>query len=254
MIQDERFLNIINYLQKNKTAKISDIAKINNVSVDTVRRDFEQLEIQGVLTRVRGGAVFHNTDITTHKVGIRSSSHSPEKHEIAEMLGNFIMDGQAVSMNSGTTCVEAAKFLAENYDRLTILTNNLKAISVFAKYKKFNVIVPGGEVDKNEEAIYGDICERDILNYNVDVALFGVHAVSLEKGITDFRINQQDIMNSMIKISSKRIVIADHSKFEKIACVNIMGFEKIDAIITDSGIDYSIKERYIKSGINIVSP
>ena len=60
MLREERFTNIIEFLKVNGTAKINEIAKLNHVSVDTVRRDLETLEGYGVLTRVRGGAVSRN--------------------------------------------------------------------------------------------------------------------------------------------------------------------------------------------------
>lgn len=253
-MQDERFLRIIEYLREKQTAKLQDIAQLNDVSVDTVRRDLEQLEAEGLLRRVRGGAVFHNADITTQKVGIRGITHREEKQEIAAMLEHFIADGQTVALNSGTTCVEVARFFVENYRKLTVVTNNLSVVDVLARARDFTILVPGGVIDPNEEAIFGDVCEEDILEYNIDTAVFGIHAISLEKGVTDFRINQQAIMRAMMTASQKRIIVADSSKFNKVACVNICGIDEVDAVLSDSKLPAEIYESFRREGVEVYVP
>lgn len=254
MIQNERFLRIIEYLKENKTANLKKIAELNDVSIDTVRRDFKELEKEGMLRRVRGGAIFHNVDITRQDVDIRTATHSDEKKEVASLLSSFILDGQAVGLNSGTTCVEVARFLTENYKKLTVITNNLQAVDVLAKAKNFIVIIPGGELDSSENAIYGEICEESILKYNIDVAIFGAHAISLEKGVTDFRIKQQGVIKALLKSSKKKIAAVDSSKFDKIAYVNVCDLKDIDMVLSDSKLSESLKEKYEKQGIKLITP
>jgi len=254
LMQDERFLRIVEYLREKKTAKLQDIAELNGVSVDTVRRDFEQLEAEGLLRRVRGGAVFHNADITTQKVGIRGITHREEKKEIAALTDQFVADGQTVGLTSGTTCLEVARFLAANYRRLTVITNNLAAVNELAEAGRFTIIVPGGVVDCNEEAVFGDTCEEDILSYNIDVAFLGVHAISVEKGITDFRINQVSVQRAMIQSAKKRIIVADHSKFDQVAYVNTCGLDEVDAIISDSGLSHEVYHKFRNCDVDIVIP
>lgn len=88
--------------------------------------------------------------------------------------------------------------------------------------------------------------------YNVDLSVIAVNGISLEKGITDFRIEESGIINAMIKSARKSAVIADHSKFERISCINVCPLERIDYVITDSGIDESIVRKYRKQGIEII--
>lgn len=253
MIQDERFLKIIDYLRTNQTATLAEIAALNSVSVDTVRRDLAKLETGGMLKRVRGGAVFHNADISTQHVEMRGISHRNEKKELAALLGAFVVDGQTIALNSGTTCAEVANYLAQNYYRLTVLTNNLQAIDILARVNTFTIIVPGGIFDPREEAIFGESCESDIRSYNIDTAILGVHAVSLEKGITDFRLNQAGIIHAMMQASRKRIVVADSSKFEKIACMNICGLDEIDMIVSDSKFPAHLREAFTQQNITLIT-
>lgn len=253
MMQDERFIRIIDFLKENQTGTLAELSELNGVSLDTVRRDLEQLEKSKMLRRVRGGAVYHNADITTHGVGVRSISHRQEKREIAELVSTRIVDGQAVLINSGTTCMEVAELLVERFYRLTIMTNSLPAIRILSQNQNFNILIPGGVVDGQEEAIYGEQCVTDIRKYNLDTAILGVHAVSLEKGITDFRIHQEAIMRAMLESSRQKIIVADHSKFEKISYVNICSLAEIDNIITDSGLAWEMRRRYEECGVEVIT-
>ncbi|WP_125143792.1 DeoR/GlpR family DNA-binding transcription regulator [Clostridium transplantifaecale] len=253
MMQDERFIRIIDFLKENQTGTLAELSELNGVSLDTVRRDLEQLEKSKMLRRVRGGAVYHNADITTHGVGLRSISHKREKREIAEVVSSRIVDGQAILINSGTTCMEVAELLVERFYRLTVMTNSLPAIRILSQNKKFNIIIPGGIVDGQEEAICGEQCPIDIRKYNLDMAILGVHAVSLEKGITDFRIHQEPIMRAMLESSRQKIIVADHSKFEKISYVNICSLAEIDSIITDSGLAAEMRRKYTEQGIEVIA-
>lgn len=253
MIQQERFLKIIEYLKEHQTATLNEIAALNGVSVDTVRRDLEQLESNGMLKRVRGGAVYHNADFATQTFDIRSIANREAKRELVEQLGAFVVDGQTVALNSGTTSIEAAKFLVENYYRLTVLTNNIHVLEVLASARKFTTIVPGGIVDPAEGAIFGDQCEQDILKYNIDTAILAVHALSFEKGVTDFRLNQAGIIRAMMEASRQKIFIADHSKFGRIACMNVCGIDEMETIISDSCFPEELRPEFSARGVRVVT-
>ena len=254
MIQQERFLKIIEYLKENQTATLADIAALNGVSVDTVRRDLEQLEGQGLLKRVRGGAVYHNADLATQTFDIRGVANREAKRELAGLLQNYIVDGQTIALNSGTTNIEVAKFLVENYYRLTILTNNIHVLEVLAEARKFTTIVPGGIIDPEEGAIFGDQCERDILCYNIDTAILAVHAISFEKGITDFRLNQAGIIRAMMQAARQKIFAADHSKFNRIACMNVCGIDEMETVVSDSGFPEELRKPFAQRGVLVVTP
>lgn len=254
MMQDERFLKIIDYLKEHQTATFAELAELNGVSVDTVRRDIEKMDKEKMLRRVRGGAVYHNADLTTQRVNVRRISNKKEKMEIATLLADYIIDGQAIALNSGNSCVAVAEFLVENYYRLTIVTNNLEVIKIISQKKDFTIIVPGGMVDIKEEAIYGKQCEKGIRQYNIDVAILGVYGVSLEKGITDFRFRHTCVMKAMMESSRKKIVLADAAKFGKVSYVNVCSLDEVDMILTSSKLSSDIRNKYMAKGVKIIVP
>jgi len=254
MFKEERFLKIINYLKQNSTASFSELAKEVEVSEATIRRDINELDKKSVLKKVRGGAIWRNDDLSKQVFSMRSIENRSEKAELVKALERIVTDGRAVALNGGTTIVEVAKFLAENYNRLTIITNNLNTIEILRTKKEFTVILPGGFYYANENTLVGQQCKDDISTYNVDVAILAVNAISLEKGITDFRMEEKGVMEALRESAEKVVVVADHTKFDRISCVNILGLDKIDYFITDRRIDSSILKKYREAGINIIIP
>ncbi|SFP87851.1 transcriptional regulator, DeoR family [Oscillibacter sp. PC13] len=254
MIQQERLNKIVEYLQEKQRATLADIAQLNGVSIDTARRDFEQLEAQGKLKRVRGGAIYCQQKENGRSVlENRYQENRAAKREISRLLKPFIVEGQSVFLNSGTTNIEVAKFLAKNYTRLTVITNNIYVLDILAEAQEFTTIVPGGIVDTDEGSIGGDQCERDILQYNIDTAILALEAVSIEKGITAYHPDRVSTIQAIMKASRRNIFVADHTKFGRVACMNVCPVDAIDLLISDSGLSDKLREAYESRGITVVT-
>ena len=252
MLQEERLLKLIEYLRANERGIFKELAEMLEVSEVTVRKDLAELERRKAAKLVRGGAVWEKSDLTRAFSEARDIINREEKQELVKCLGELVQNGYAVSLNGGTTTVEAARFLAENYSSLTVITNNLNVVDVLREKEDFQVILTGGIYYEKENTVTGRQSENDMSLYNVDLSVIAVNGISLEKGITDFRIEESGIINAMIKSARKSAVIADHSKFERISCINVCPLERIDYVITDSGIDESIVRKYRKQGIEII--
>lgn len=254
MLQEERFSNIIELLKINKMAKVNELAKINKVSVDTVRRDLEVLEGYGILERVRGGAVWKDANSTRNIYEVRVTVNTEKKEEIAGIADRVLAEGQTVVMGSGSTTVEIAKYIAANYKRLTVITNDLDIVKIFSHKERFNIIVTGGLYDAGEHALYGEQCEEEIGQYNADVCLLAVNSISFEKGISDFRLNQIDTFRKMMSISERIVVAADSTKVGKTSFMRVCGVEEIDTLLCDSRLVPEEKEKFEAAGIEVIMP
>ena len=254
MLQEDRFLKILGYLKENGTATLSELAQASGASVGTVRRDLSYLEKSGMLQIVRGGAIAKNDDLTKQGFEMRGIEHKEEKRALSEALKNIVVDGQAVALNSGTTNVEVARYLVDHYRRLTVMTNNLQILRVLGKAKNFTLIVPGGMFDHEEYAIYGRQCEQDILGYNIDTALLAVNAISLEKGVTDFRLREVGIIRALLKSAKNRVIVADYSKFDRVACMNVCRLDEIDCIVSDDQLSAETVQKYEEAHVRVITP
>ncbi|CAG7626220.1 DeoR/GlpR family DNA-binding transcription regulator [Paenibacillus allorhizosphaerae] len=252
MLAPERYKRIMSEIEKNGHASIADLKQILGVSIDTVRRDLDSLEKAGKLSRVHGGAVMKEERVTNETFSRRKTANIEEKQELAAVAAQMIKENQAISMNAGTTNMELAKQLVAKFAKLTIVTNCLKVAEILASNKDFTIIILGGTLNNEEFALYGASVEEEICRYNLDAAFISVNAVSLEKGLTDFRQGQPSVIRAMIRSSKKAIAVVDSSKFETVSFMNVCDIHDIHAFVTNRTLDREILRKYEQYGVTII--
>lgn len=254
MLQEERLLKLIEYLRANECGSFKELAEMLEVSEVTVRKDLAELERRKAAKLVRGGAVWEKSDLTRAFFEARDIINREEKQELVKCLGELVQNGYAVSLNGGTTTVEAARFLAENYSSLTVITNNLNVVDVLREKEDFQVILTGGIYYEKENTVTGRQSENDMSLYNVDLSVIAVNSISFEKGISDFRLNQIDTFRKMMSISERIVVAADSTKVGKTSCMRVCGVEEIDTLLCDSRLAPEEKEKFEVAGIEVIMP
>lgn len=253
MIQEERFERIVDHLKANGTASLGKLASLTHMSVDTVRRDLDVLAGYGVLEKVRGGAVWRQENLDRQIYGMRNTMNTEEKQELAQNVDRVVREGRTVAIGGGSTTVCLARVLCEKYKKLTVITNDLDIVKILSSCEHFTMLIPGGVLDAEENILYGQGCEEEILKYNADVGILAVNSLSLEKGVTDFRYNQLDVLKAIFEIADTRVIAADHSKFERPAgVVKICDMKDVDIILSDSGLDEGMKRKYEDRGVRII--
>ena len=116
VLKAERLIRIIDFLKERNTANLADLSELNNVSLDTTRRDLKELNERNLLKLVRGGAVLLSNDLPEGQIiSSKGITHEYEKRELVRLAGSLITDGQAIALNNGTTNTEVAKYLVKNY-------------------------------------------------------------------------------------------------------------------------------------------
>ena len=108
----ERQNLIIKYLAEAKFAKIEQLAKEFDVSTETIRRDLFDMEREGAIKRVRGGAVFNTMRAHEMEFSKKLGNHQVEKRAIAKLAIDYIQDNDAIAMSNGTTNIALARLLA----------------------------------------------------------------------------------------------------------------------------------------------
>lgn len=252
MLRETRYYRITEYMKEAKTATYREIAEAVDFSEGTIRKDIVELEKRGILNVVRGGATLAKTDQSRDIISSRLNRNLEKKENLVKALGDYVENGFALALNGGATQIPVMNYLIKNYRKLTIITNNLYAAEIARHQKYYDVIIPGGIYDGEEHTITGHIAQRDLESYNADVAIIAINAISLEKGITDFRLEERGIVRSMMKNAKRKIIVVDDTKFDHIAYVQICDLSEIDTIITNNGIDSRVLRKYRNAGVDIV--
>lgn len=213
MLAQDRYRKIMDILQKNNSVKVSSLTKLFNVSIETVRRDLEFMESQGLLQRVHGGAVLEKIDCMQPSILSRENEYKEQKTEIGEIVSRFIKEGQSIAMDASTTNHEVAKVLKKKFEKLTILTNYLPIINELSDMDKYTIIIPGGILRKEGMSIVGDMTEDNIGRFHADKAFISMSGISIREGLTDYGFDDVRVKKKMMSISQEVMVLADSSKF-----------------------------------------
>lgn len=252
MLAQERQDQIVKIIQSEGSVKVSKLIKLFDVSIETVRRDLEVLEKNGVLKRVYGGAILKKGYIYKSNFTSRENEFKEEKEEIAQIAVKYIEDGRSIAMDGGTTNLEIAKVLKNTFKNLTILTNSLAITNELSNKDGFTVILSGGILNNKEQCLTGKFWEDVVSNFSIDKAFITVSGVSLLKGATDYWLDQVEMQRRMIKISNEVIILAQSNKIDNVSLVKVVGLDDINLIITDSKLDDEILNKYLEHGVEIV--
>ena len=100
-MQQVRRESIKEMLSSTGFVNVQELVSQFNVSSETIRRDLETLEKEGVVRRVHGGAVSTQPLVSESAYTLRSQIHAPEKEAIARTAAELICDGDTILIEIG---------------------------------------------------------------------------------------------------------------------------------------------------------
>lgn len=111
MLAIERRNEILEKLQSEKRVVVSELSQHYGVSEETIRRDLEKLENDGLVIKSYGGAVLNEHSIFDLPFNIRKNQMIVEKQKIAELTDELVRDGEAVMLDASSTAAYIARGL-----------------------------------------------------------------------------------------------------------------------------------------------
>lgn len=222
-------------LYETRSVKISQLTKSFDVSRETIRKDLYDMEEQGLIQKVHGGAILSKANHETDYLN-RKNINDSEKRCIAKKAADFVSNGDTIYIDYGTT---ASYFVNEilAMEDLTIITASLPIAIELSNFTDFEIVLIGGSIRKNEKSLYGPIAHRVLQNLYVDKGFFGIGGVDPEAGLTNFHMGESDISKLMIQHSKMSIMMADYSKFNTVAMNQVASLDDINVLITDDKTD-----------------
>lgn len=244
MIKEERQNFILDLLDKNKIIRVSEITNQINVTDMTIRRDLKDLEEEGFLIRIHGGAkITENDDKSQSELSHleKMNINLEEKEEIAQKIASFISDGDTIFLGAGTTIELVYDYL--NIERAKIITNSIHIFNRFKDDRRFELILIGGAYREISGAFVGTIANDFVRNINVEKSFIGVNGI-FNEAIYNSSENEGVTQQLMLNNSKKCFIVADHTKFEMKDFYQFYSLNDIDCLITDSNINNEIFEKY----------
>ncbi|WP_026919378.1 DeoR/GlpR family DNA-binding transcription regulator [Gordonia shandongensis] len=241
MLVAERRALVLAAVTERGAVRATDLADELGVSVMTIRRDLEQLEAAGELSKVHGGAVS-----TTHLDGVRgleppaalkAEREPAAKRAIAARAVDLIDDGMTVALGAGTTTLELARLLRGR--DITVVTNSMSIFALLTDPGE-RILDPGavqltGGQRTPSDALVGPVANAALERYRTDVAVLGVHGIDPTAGMTTPNLPEAETNRKLLDTARSAVILADHTKYDEIGAHLYATFARIDRIVTDAG-------------------
>ncbi|MCA1292764.1 DeoR/GlpR family DNA-binding transcription regulator [Paenibacillus sp. alder61] len=242
---------IVKLLKQNGNAKVADLSKLFGVTEETIRRDLDRLEADGVILRTHGGAVLVPKEKGFEPPVLqRESIHLEQKEAIGKYAASLVEEGEIIALDASTTCLQLVKHLPDR--PLTVLTYSLAVVNELIKKKEISVILIGGNFDSDSMAITGMSAENMVEAYHVDKFFFSCQGFDDQRGVSEPYEAHARLKEKILNISDQHILVADSSKFGKKSLIRLLGLEDVDLLITDTKMANSDVQLLKDKGINIV--
>lgn len=232
MLAIERRNDILERLQKDRRVVVSELSQAYQVSEETIRRDLDKLENDGLVIKSYGGAVLNDHSIFDLPFNIRKNQKIVEKKKIAEQVASMVRDGEAIMLDASSTDVYIAKAL-KTKKKLTVITNSVEILVELFDVPEWTVISTGGVSREKSFALLGPRTDQAIQSYHVDKAIISCKGLSLEAGITDSDPQDANSKRLMMQSAKEKILVADSSKFGEIAFTKVADWRELTHIVTD---------------------
>lgn len=237
MKKTERFAIILEELKNNKTIQVKQLSERFNVSMETIRRDLEELEQGDYLKRVYGGAVLLKKNIPSQNFIERKNYHLKEKRLIAKKCVSLVKEGDFVAFDASTTNATITQEFMSHFKHLTVLTNDIYNAQQIAINTNWTVLLPGGEINNHELFISGASAITYINKFQIDKYFMSISGFSEEIGFTDYGFKECEIKMALFQNANQVYIAADHHKFGQQAMIKVCKANEIDGVITDPDID-----------------
>ncbi|UOQ93343.1 DeoR/GlpR family DNA-binding transcription regulator [Halobacillus shinanisalinarum] len=249
MLSIERYEIILNKLETDKAVKVSQLSQLLGVTEKTVRIDLEALEEKGLLKRIHGGAVLENKEGEILPVSERQSSKTEIKDNIAREAVRMIEPHETILMDGGSTTSAISERLGDF--PVTVITNDIKIAYILNDKENVQLVVLGGTRIPHSSSLLGDQATEALKRLRVNRLFFGTTGFSIEHGLTVLNSLHADWKRKIIDCADHITLVADSTKFEKIALVQFAEITNVSELITDDQLDHSSIKEIENKGVNV---
>jgi DeoR/GlpR family transcriptional regulator of sugar metabolism len=239
MLAAERHHAILQALAASGAVRVADLAVELDVSEMTVRRDLDALDAQDLLRKVHGGAVSRHNRGEEPRSSVKAAQQQAEKAAIATAAAATVADGMTIALSAGTTTTELAHRLRHR-PSITVVTNSISVFAVLTDPAADGADGPqvylSGGVRTPSDALVGPIADAAIGRFRVDATYLGVHGFDPDAGLTTPNIAEAQTNRTMIGISPRLFVLADHTKFGEVGTNVFAALGQVDTMIVDDGL------------------
>lgn len=256
--RSSRLTLLLDLLAQKGRLSVGDAATALGVSEATVRRDFNSLARQQLVTRTHGGVVAASVayDLPVRYRGKRDDV----KERIATVAAGLVRPGEVVGFNGGTTTSATARRLAARADladssvrpELTVVTNALNIATEMVLRPHIRTVTLGGIARPQSYELVGPLATMVLRELWIDHLFLGVDGLTAEAGTSCFHEGEAGISALMVERSSQVTVVAAADKLGRRTFARICDISAVSTLVTDESADPGYVERVRAGGVRVL--
>jgi DeoR/GlpR family transcriptional regulator of sugar metabolism len=249
MLKEERLTHILTALRRKGKVNLESLSSALNVSEDTVRRDLDSLHNNGLLVKVRGGAI----SLSKNPLSFQDRAHllPEEKNVVGLKAQQLIKDGKTIFMDGGSTICAVASHLPA-HSRFRLVTNNMALVPILSNYKHIELIVLGGRYDRETAVNTGGQTSSEAGKYNADLYFMGTCALHPDVGISAVFQADGEVKQTMLKNAAKTYALGNHTNLNCTEYYRVCALKDINGLITDLSPDDPRLDSFRNLGIRLI--
>ncbi len=228
----ERQAKIVDVVRNEGRVSVEALAKRFGASAETIRRDLTALADEGVIHKVHGGAVMPRStgeDPFQQRMG----HHIAAKRHIAKKAKELVEPGDTLFIDTGTTTLIFAEELV-GVENLTVVTNSVEIAKVLSNVEKgVEVFLIGGVYNADNRQTLGMMAMSQLGLFRGTRAILAIGTVDAAAGAMDYNIGEAQVARSMIEQAQSSVILADSSKFNRIAPFAVGPLNRFDAMVCE---------------------
>lgn len=232
MLALERRNEILGKLHTQRRVVVSELSQLYGVSEETIRRDLDKLEKEGLAVKSYGGAVFNEDLNIDLPFNVRKNRNVAGKQSIAELVEPLVRDGQSLFLDASSTAVFIAKAI-KHKKNLTVITNSMEILLELADVSGWNIISTGGKMKEQYLMFLGNRAEECIRSFQADCAIVSCKSLDRKWGMMESLDSIGSVKKAMISCARQRILAVDSTKFGQTAFSVGPSLREIDLLVTD---------------------
>ncbi len=222
------------------------------VSQMTLRRDLFQLEQDGKIIRVRGGAMsVREVEKTSGGPYTKKTTlNTDEKIIIAQKAAGLIDEGASLFVDGGSTALYLAKEMPDKF--CNVFTNGIAVATELAKKKNVVVNLLGGQLIKENLSTASSFSSLYFTDTNFELAIISASAFTLENGFSCSSQVEAELLRVICKKAKSLYMMLDSSKIGKIKPYTFARPEDINVLITDDEFPEELKTAFKERDIVVI--
>ncbi|MDH4413943.1 MAG: DeoR/GlpR family DNA-binding transcription regulator [Rhizobium sp.] len=249
MLTEQRRRLILEVLTRDGRAVAGELARLWEVSEDTIRRDMRDMASAGLLKRVHGGALPITAPLPD--LSARRALATDEKRRLAAAAMRLISPGQVVFLDGGTTTAEIARQIPLDM-ALTVVTHAPTIAAELERHAAIEIVLIGGRIYRHSMVAVGPTALAAIERIRPHVFFLGATAAHPTEGLSTGDFEEAAIKRRVLERSLATYCPLTSDKLDSISPFGIVPLCDVTGLIVSAETPDNVLDGYRAAGAEMI--